>query len=160
MLSNTTSGAASHSAGESQINQAISQLQQNEIALEQNRLANDRALAEIEYNLIRLNRSAERRGSLAVAALVSPEQRDVVTDELAYYTRLKPIQAHSNQRQSELRERLLPGIHEQLKNLRGNLAVVHDKLDSLVVRSPVAGKVTAIDLKVERPAARESAWRK
>jgi HlyD family secretion protein len=133
---------------ESQLNQAISQLQQNEIALEQNQLVNDRALAEIEYNLIRLNRSAERRESLAVKNLVSLEQRDVVTDELAYYKRLRPIQVDSNQRQSDLRDRLLPGIHEQLKNLRGNLTVVHDKLDSLVIRAPVAGKVTAIDLKV------------
>jgi HlyD family secretion protein len=133
---------------ESQINQAISQLQQNEIALEENQLANDRALAEIDYNLIRLSRSAERRENLAVKDLVSSEQRDVVADELAYYKRLRPIQAASNQRQSDLRDRLLPGIHEQLKNLRGNLAVVHDKLDSLVVRAPVAGKVTAIDLKV------------
>jgi HlyD family secretion protein len=133
---------------ESQLNQAISQLQQNEIALEQNQLVNDRALAEIEYNLIRLNRSAERRESLAVKNLVSLEQRDVVTDELAYYKRLRPIQVDSNQRQSDLRDRLLPGIHEQLKNLRGNLTVVHDKLDSLLIRAPVAGKVTAIDLKV------------
>jgi HlyD family secretion protein len=54
----------------------------------------------------------------------------------------------SGQRQSELRERLLPDIHRQLKILRGNLAVVHDKLDSLVIRAPVTGKVTAIDLKV------------
>lgn len=74
---------------ESQINQAISQLQQNEIALEQNQLANDGALAAIEYNLIRLHRAAERRESLAVKDLVSPEQRDVVTDELAYYQRLR-----------------------------------------------------------------------
>jgi HlyD family secretion protein len=133
---------------ESQLNQAISQLQQNEIALEENQLANDRALADIDYNLVRLNRSAERRESLAAKGLVSPEQRDVVTDELAYYKRLRPIQANSNERQSELRARLLPGIHEQLKNLHGNLTVVHDKLDSLVVRAPVAGKITAIDLKV------------
>jgi HlyD family secretion protein len=133
---------------ESQLNQAISQLQQNEIALEENQLANDRALADIDYNLVRLNRSAERRESLASKGLVSPEQRDVVTDELAYYKRLRPIQANSNERQSDLRARLLPGIHEQLKNLRDNLTVVHDKLDSLVVRAPVAGKVTAIDLKV------------
>jgi HlyD family secretion protein len=133
---------------ESQLNQAISQLQQNEIALEENHLANDRALADIDYNLVRLNRSADRRESLAAKGLVAAEQRDLVTDELAYYKRLRPIQADSNQRQSDLRSRLLPGIHEQLKNLRDNLTVVHDKLDSLVVRAPVAGKVTAIDLKV------------
>jgi HlyD family secretion protein len=133
---------------ESQLNQAISQLQQNEIALEQNQLSNDRALAEIEYNLVRLGRSAERRESLAAKGLVSHEQRDVITDELAYYKRLRPIQAESGQRQSDLRARLLPGIHEQLKSLRSNLAVVHNKLDGLVIRAPVAGRVTAIDLKV------------
>jgi HlyD family secretion protein len=133
---------------ESQLNQAISQLQQNEIALEQNQLSNDRALAEIDYNLVRLGRSAERREELAAKGAVPAEQRDIVTDELAYFKRLRPIQAESGQRQSELRERLLPDIHRQLKILRGNLEVVHDKLDSLVIRAPVTGKVTAIDLKV------------
>ena len=43
---------------------------------------------------------------------------------------------------------MLPSIHEQLEILRGNLAVIHDKLNGLVIRAPVAGKVTAIDLKV------------
>jgi HlyD family secretion protein len=133
---------------ESQLNQAISQLQQNEIALEQNQLSNDRALAEIDYNLVRLGRSAERREELAAKGAVPAEQRDIVADELAHFKRLRPIQAQSGQRQSELRERLLPDIHRQLRILRGNLAVVHDKLDSLVIRTPVAGKVTAIDLKV------------
>ncbi|MGA2190703.1 MAG: HlyD family efflux transporter periplasmic adaptor subunit [Steroidobacteraceae bacterium] len=133
---------------ESQINQAISELQQNEIALEQNQLANDRALAEIDYNLVRLGRTAGRREELAAKGALSLEERDVASDELAYYKRLRPIQAESGARQSALRERLLPSIHEQLEILRGNLAVVHDKLNGLVIRAPVAGKVTAIDLKV------------
>jgi len=133
---------------ESQLNQAISQLQQNEIALEQSQLSNDRELANIDYNLVRLGRAAQRRVSLASQGSVSNEERDVATDELAYYQRLRPIQAESGQRQTALRDHLLPDIHQQLKNLRGDLAVVHDKLDSLVIRAPVAGKVTALDLKV------------
>src|SRR3984957_9165787 len=133
---------------ESQINQAISELQQNEIALEQNQLANDRALAEIDYSLVRLGRAAGRREELAAKGALSLEQRDVASDELAYYKRLRPIQAESGVRQSALRERLLPSIHEQLEILRGNLAVVHDKLNGLVIRAPIAGKVSAIDLKV------------
>jgi HlyD family secretion protein len=133
---------------ESQLNQAISQLQQNEIALEQNQLANDRGLADIDYNMVRLGRSARRRETLAAQGAVAAEQRDLITDELAYYKRLRPIQAESGKRQSELYDRLLPAIHLQLKSLRGNLIVVHDKLDSLVIRAPVTGTVTALDLKV------------
>ncbi|HVY24656.1 MAG TPA: HlyD family efflux transporter periplasmic adaptor subunit, partial [Steroidobacteraceae bacterium] len=133
---------------ESQLNQAISQLQQNEISLEQNQLANQRSLADIDYNLIRLQRAAKRRNDLATRGMLSVEERDTVTDELAYYQKLRPIQSESGQRQSALYERLLPEIDRQLQNLRGNLTVVHDKLDSLVVRAPVSGKVTALDLKV------------
>jgi HlyD family secretion protein len=133
---------------ESQLNQAISQLQQNEIALEQNRLSNDRALAEIGYGLVRLERSAARRDAVAALGGVSAEQRDVVTDELAYYKQLQPIQSDSNKRQAELRDRLLPDIHRQLGILRGNLDVVHSTLDGLIIRAPLTGRVTAIDLKV------------
>jgi HlyD family secretion protein len=133
---------------ESQLNQAISQLQQNEINLEQNALTNERALAEVEYQLVRLERSSTRRENLVAGGAVSKEQRDEVTDELAYYRRLHPIQAASSRRQSELRDRLLPDIHRQLANLRGNLEVVQGKLAGLIIRAPVEGVVTAIDLKV------------
>jgi HlyD family secretion protein len=133
---------------ESQLNQAISQLQQNEIALEQNELSNARALAEIQYGLVRLQRSAARRDTLIANGGTSAEERDRVADELAYYRRLEPIQTASGQRQSALRDRLLPDIHSQLDNLRGNLQVVHGKLDGLIIRAPVSGRVTALDLKV------------
>src|SRR5688572_9630912 len=91
---------------ESQLNQAISQLQQNEISLEQNALTNERALAEIEYKLVNLERSATRRESLVAGGATSKEQRDEIADELAYYRRIHPIQAASSKRQSELRDRL------------------------------------------------------
>jgi HlyD family secretion protein len=133
---------------EAQLNQAISQLQQNEISLEENRLSNERALAEVEYGLVRLKRSDARREGLLARGVEPAEQRDIVADELAYYQKLQPIQSDSNQRQSELRNRLLPDIHRQLASLRGNLEVVHSTLDGLIIRAPVTGRVTAMDLKV------------
>lgn len=133
---------------EAQLNQAISQLQQNEISLEQNKLSDERALAEVEYGLVRLKRSDARREGLLTRGVESAEQRDIVADELAYYQKLLPIQIDSNQRQSELRNRLLPDIRRQLTILRGNLEIVHSTLDGLVIRAPVSGRVTAMDLKV------------
>ena len=133
---------------ESQLNQAIANLQQNEITLEQQRLANDKALAEIDFNITRLGKSAERRESLLTKGAASAEQRDQVSDELAHYRRLRPIQAESSQRQGAMRDRLLPDIRDQLGRLRGNLQIVGHKLDALIIRAPVAGRVTDIDLKV------------
>lgn len=133
---------------EAQLNQAISQLQQNEITLEENRLSNERALAEVEYGLVRLKRSDARREGLLARGVEPAEQRDIVADELAYYRKLLPIQTDSNQRQADLRSRLLPDINRQLAILRGNLAVVHSTLDGLVIRAPISGRLTAMDLKV------------
>jgi len=80
-------------------------------------------LADIDYNLVRLNRSAERRESLAAKGLRPAEAaRRRHRRKLTYYKRLRQSKADSNQRQSDCR-RLLPGMHEQLKNLRGNLTV-------------------------------------
>ena len=132
---------------ESQLNQAISQLQQNEIALEQNMITNARSLSDIDYNIVRLARSAARRDSLAATGAASAEARDAVADELTHYRDLRPIQAESNHRQADLRARLLPAIHDQLNKSQQNLEVVRAKLDNLIVRAPVAGRVTAIDLK-------------
>ncbi len=132
---------------ESQLNQAISQLQQNEIALEQNMINNARALSDIDYNIVRLTKSAARRDTLAASGVTSAEARDAVNDELVHYRELRPIQAESNRRQDELRARLLPAIHDQLTKSQQNLEVVRAKLDNLIVRAPVAGRVTAIDLK-------------
>ena len=133
---------------ESQLNQAISQLQQNEIALEQNKATNERTLADIEFNLTRLNRSEARRATLADRGAASTEELDRVRDELEHYRILKLIQVETNLRQTELRNRLLPDIHNQVDHLRQNLQVVRSKLDNLIVRAPAAGRVTSIDLKV------------
>jgi HlyD family secretion protein len=133
---------------ESQLNQAISQLQQNEIALEQNYAANARLLADIDFNITRLAKSSERREALAAKGAVSAETRESVADELAHYKSIRPIQAESNRAQADLRTRLLPAIRDQLEKLRLNLEVVHSKLDNLIVRAPVAGRITHIDLKI------------
>ncbi len=146
-LSNTTL-ALQVIQQESQLNQAISQLQQNEIALEQNRLSNERALADIDYQIVRLQRSAARHDVLAASGADSLEQRDLIADELSYYRQLRSIQTESGRRQAELCSRLLPDIQQLLVLLRHNLGIVHDKLDGLVIRPPVGGRVSVIDLKV------------
>lgn len=133
---------------EAALSQAMSQLQQNEIVLEQNRVTDERQLAEIDYNITRLRRSIGRRSTLAKAGAGSIEQMETVKDELDYYLRLRPIQADGNARRSELRVRILPQIRAQLETSRRNLEIVRAKLDNLIVKSPISGRVTQLDLKV------------
>ena len=58
------------------------------------------------------------------------------------------MQDESNRRQEQLRVQQLPQIHSQLVKLQQDLKITHGKLDNLTVRAPVAGRLTAMDLKV------------
>ena len=126
--------------------ESITQLQTYEKQLEDTRLANAKAEQDIAYNIVRLSRSAARRDELAASGVLPAEMHEQIHDELDYDRRLQPLQVDSDRRQDALRTRQLPEIHTELANLRQSLAITRAKLDDLVVRAPVAGRLTDMDL--------------
>jgi HlyD family secretion protein len=133
---------------EGRLVESITQLQAYETQLEQNRVANQKALAQIDYSVIRLQRSVARRNILAADDAEPLEVKDQVQDELDYDVKVRPMQDQSNRKQEQLRLQQLPQIHSQLLKLQQDLTITHGKLDNLTVRAPVAGRLTAMDLKV------------
>jgi len=133
---------------EGRLIESITQLQAYETQLEQNRIANQKSLAQIDYDIVRLKRSLMRRNQLVARALEPAETRDTVQDELNHEMEIQPLQAQSNQTQEVLRVRQLPQIHSQLEKLQQDLQITHSKLDNLTVRAPVTGRLTEMDLKV------------
>lgn len=133
---------------EARLIESIVQLQAYQTQLAQNHLDNEKSLAEIDYNIARLTRSSTRRGSLAERGVESREAYDSVQDELTYALALRPLQARSNEQQNALRVQQLPQIAAQLDKLHQDVEITRSKLESLNVRAPAAGRMTAIDLKV------------
>jgi HlyD family secretion protein len=131
---------------EGRLVESITQLQAYEKQLEDTRLADARAAEQIDYDIVRLQRSAERRDALLAKGFLSAEAHDVVHDELDHDRRLKPLQAEGDRRQDALRQNQLPQIEAELTNLRASLKITRAKLDDLIVRAPVAGKLTDMDL--------------
>lgn len=129
---------------EGRLVESITQLQAYEKQLEDTRLANEKAAAEIDYNITRLGRSAGRTDTLVSRGFAPVATRDGVHDELSYDRRLQPLQTESNARQDALRLRQLPQIHAELDSLRQSLLITRAKLDNLVVKAPVAGQLTDI----------------
>jgi len=130
---------------EARLIESITQLQARQSQLEQDRLNNAKQLAAIEYTIASLERALARRRALPSEA---QEQRDKLQDELNYNRKLQPIQLESNERQEALRVRQLPQIAAQLEKLHQDVGITRAKLASLMVLAPVAGRMTAIDLKI------------
>jgi HlyD family secretion protein len=133
---------------EGRLVESITQLQTYEKQLEDARVANEKAAAQIEYDITRLQRTAQRRDTLASKGYISKDLYEQVHDELDHNRRLLPLQTASNAQQDALRRRQVPQIAKELVTLQESLAVTRSKLDSLVVRAPVAGRLTDMDIKV------------
>lgn len=133
---------------EVRIIEQINNLRTTERSLKQDRQTNLRSLAEIQYNLVRLGRLTQRRNSLASRGAASVAEREDAADELGYYHALHPIVEQSSAKQDEWRARRTPEIRDELEKLQQNLAIVRGKLDNLIVRAPVSGRLTDLDLKV------------
>ncbi|MEJ0098214.1 MAG: HlyD family efflux transporter periplasmic adaptor subunit [Pseudomonadota bacterium] len=128
--------------------QSLTQLQTFETQLEQNRAGNERLLSDAEYDVTRLQRALTRREELIAQHLISIEERDQLRDQLDSALRKRELQKDSNDRQETLRVQQLPQVKAQMSKLQESLAITHDKLRNLTVRAPVAGLVTAMDLKI------------
>ncbi len=133
---------------EGRLVESITQLQAYEKQLEQNRADNEKTLAQIDYNVLRLQRMAGRRDPLLKAGFVPREQTDQIHDELDYDRALRPVQAQTNQRQDALRLQQLPQIHAEMDSLQRSLSITRTKLGDLTVKAPVSGRLTAMDLKI------------
>jgi HlyD family secretion protein len=127
---------------EGRLVESITQLQSYEKQLEDGRLANERAAADIDYNIVRLGRAANRRVELSANGFIPVETSDQLRDELDYETRLRPLQARNNASEEALRLRQLPAIRAEIVSLRQSLTITHGKLANLVVRAPVGGQLT------------------
>lgn len=133
---------------ESSLVASITQLQELETQLEQNRASNERALAEAEYDVIRLKRALDRREELIARQLVSVEERDKLQDELQSALRKRDLQQGSNARQEAMRVQQQPQRRQQMEKLQESLEITHSKLLNLTERAPVAGLLSGMDLKV------------
>jgi len=133
---------------EARLIESVTQLQSYQTSLEQARLSNEKALAEIDYNIQRLNRSAQRRDTLAADGAEPAELKDQVDDELAFAQRSRAIQAEGNLTQDNLRRQQLPQIEDQAAKLQKDVVITRGMLDNLTVRAPADGRLTTLSAKM------------
>jgi len=129
---------------EGRLVESITQLQSYDKQLEDSRLANERAAVQIDYDIVRLSRAANRRTELSADGYIPVETSDQLRDELDHDRRLRPLQARTNASEEALRLRQLPAIRAELVSLRQSLTITHGKLDNLVVRAPVGGQLASL----------------
>ncbi len=133
---------------EAAVTEQLNNMRTIELQLEQNRLSHKRNLVEIDYQIIRLNRSIDRQRELAEQNLVSQSTVDELQDELDYYMNRREVTLESQATDARLQEAQLAQLRAAGTQLESSLTFARKNLDDLNVRAPVAGKLSGFNIEV------------
>lgn len=133
---------------EAAVTEQLNNMRTIELQLEQNRLSHKRNLVEIDYQIIRLNRSIERQRDLAEKDLVSQSTVDELQDELTYYENRRDVTLESQATDARMQDQQLLQLREANDSLLASLTFARENLEDLNVRAPVAGKLSGFNIEV------------
>jgi HlyD family secretion protein len=133
---------------EAEVTEQLNFMRTIELQLEQNRLSHKRNLVEIDYQIIRLTRSIERRRGLASENLVSQSTLDDLEDELKYFRDRREVTLESQATDARMQEQQLKQLQEAGKHLETSLEFARKNLDDLNIRAPIAGKLSGFNIEI------------
>jgi len=139
---------------EAAVTEQLNNMRTIELQLEQNRLSHKRNLVEIDYQVIRLNRSISRQRDLAEQNLVSQSTVDELQDELDYYQKRRAVTLESQETDTRMQAQQLLQLREAGQQLQAGLMFARKNLDDLNVRAPVSGKLSGFNIEVGESIAR------
>jgi len=133
-------------ARETQIIEQINNQRNVQLQFEQAKTNDANAVAGADYNIINLARQIRRQSPLTAHGFTAQETLDNLTDQLDYQKRLKLIAEDGQKRDAALYTDEAAQAGEIASHLADNLAIARKVLDALVVRAPVAGQLTSLDV--------------
>ncbi|MEZ5503778.1 MAG: efflux RND transporter periplasmic adaptor subunit [Halioglobus sp.] len=135
-------------SSESTVMEQLNNMRDQELRLEQNRLAHKRNLVEIDYNITRLERDIRRQKELLAQGNVAKSSYEALEDELDYYRKKRVVTLESQASDEKLMVHQLAFFKDNAAAMEKNLAYARESLQALDVRSPVAGKLSGFDMTV------------
>jgi HlyD family secretion protein len=133
---------------EAAVTEQLNNMRTIELQLEQNRLSHKRNLVEIDYQIIRLNRSIARQQELAAKELVSQSTVEELQDELNYYKNRREVTLESQETDTRMQAQQLQQLRSAGDQLQASLGFARKNLDDLNVRAPVDGKLSGFNVEV------------
>lgn len=133
---------------EAAVTEQLNNMRTIELSLEQNRLGHRRNLVEINYQIKKLTRQAERERELAANGNVSQAQLEDTEDDLEYFKNRLEVTLESQKTDQEMQDAQLTFLRSAGARLEKNLEFARQNLDSLNVRAPVSGKLSGFNAEV------------
>ena len=139
---------------EAELFQQSNNLRSTKLAMEQHRLQMQRQVLEIRREIAHQKRLSSNATQLLEEGLVSRQEHEQALEELGYLVEQRELLLATQDQEQRLRQEQIKQLEESLQRMQENLQVVKRHLDSLVIRAPIAGRLTALNAEVGQSKAR------
>ncbi|MEL6183468.1 MAG: efflux RND transporter periplasmic adaptor subunit [Myxococcota bacterium] len=130
---------------EAQVAEQLNNIRTLELQLEQNRLGHRRELVEANFQLSKLEEQIARREKLVAPGAVAEEVVRIMKEERRYWKARRDLSKEAQGTDLRLQKAQLAQLRRAGEQLQKNLTVARSNLDTLVVKSPIDGKLTALN---------------
>jgi HlyD family secretion protein len=130
---------------EAELFQQINNLRNTRLLFEQSRLALERDLADLDFQVEKQKRKFESYQSLYDEKLVSRHDFEDTRDEYAMTQNKRRLAVESQEKDLSYRQQQILQLEDAVKRMEENLKVAKSKLDNLTVRAPITGTLTSLE---------------
>jgi HlyD family secretion protein len=133
---------------EAQITEQLNHLRGLELAQAQSKLEHEREVVEVRYQIKRLTRELATAREMVESGASARSEIDGLADQLEYYQARLRVQTSTRSEADRLQKAQVVQMRAAAEKLEANLSIARKNLDSLKVKAPVAGKLSAFNLEV------------
>ena len=135
-------------ARQTEVEQQLNNMRSQEFALEQSRLANRRSIIEAQLDVAKAKRQYDVQAPLAERGFVAGKAfRDTEDNFAAQKSRLQVLEQGAKT-EEKLQSSQLAQLRAAAASLQSSLAIARGSLDSLNLRAPVSGRLSAFSIEI------------
>jgi HlyD family secretion protein len=130
---------------QAQLTEQLDRLNQTLLSFEQARIAHERDLIESNSQIEQLTQRQQRRDALRAAGMISKEELGDLAIDLARARKLQATEIEARDVDQKFHDEQVTQLRNALNTTRDNLGVANETLQSLFVKAPISGQLTALD---------------
>lgn len=133
---------------EAQVSEQINLMQTQELNLTRNALEHKRNLQQLSFEIDQLEVRLQRVEPLIKTGHVAQAELEDTRKQLVFLQQQRKLTLEARDADEALQDAQMKQLADSIKNLRSNLDFARKNLESLRVKAPVAGRLTAFTLQI------------
>ncbi|MDP2561627.1 efflux RND transporter periplasmic adaptor subunit [Psychrobium sp. 1_MG-2023] len=133
---------------EAQVTEQLNFLRNTQMNMETNRLNLRRDLLEIDLKITHLERRLKQSQTLVNQGVLAKDTLEQTQQDLTYYKARKELTLERQQQENSIRKVQVAQLADSAKMLNNNLQFARNNLDNLLIKAPVAGYLSELDVEI------------